>query len=218
MGIGHLAVGLASKRWAPRVSLGWLVLAPVFVDMLWSIFILVGIERARIVPGITKAMPLDLEHMPISHSLVGMIGWGLLLGGVYFALHKDTRAAVVLFIGVLSHFLLDWISHRPDMPILPDGPHIGLGLWNFPVPALLVEVALVLGGLALYMRTTRARVRSNNVWLIVLVAVLLAINAGAYFGPPPPSITPMAALNLSTLIVVWLFALIDRQRELAGDL
>jgi len=214
MGVGHLAVGLASKRWAPRASLGWLVLAPVFVDMLWSVFILTGIERARIVPGITKAMPLDLEYMPISHSLIGMVVWGVVLGGAYLALHKDMRAAVVLFVGVVSHFLLDWISHRPDMPLLPDGPRIGLGLWNFPVPALLVEVALVLGGLALYMHTTRARSRRNDAWLIALVCALLAINVGAYFGPPPPDITPMAALNLSTLIVVWLFARIDRQREL----
>jgi hypothetical protein len=214
MGIGHLAVGLASKRWAPAASLGWLMLAPVFVDMLWSVFILVGIERAHIVPGITKSMPLDLEYMPISHSLVGMTVWGVVLGGAYFALHQDRRVAVVLFAGVLSHFLLDWISHRPDMPLLPDGPHVGLGLWNFPVPALLVEVALVLGGLALYMHTTRARTPRGNLWLIVLVGVLLAINAGAYFGPPPPDITPMAALNLSTLIVVWIFARIDRRREL----
>ena len=100
------------------------------------------------------------------------------------------------------------------MPLLPHGPHIGLGLWNFPIAALLVEIALVLGGLALYMRTTRARNARNNVWLIALIGALLAINTGAYFGPPPPDVTPMAALNLSTLTVVWLFARIDRQREL----
>jgi len=179
------------------------VLAPVFIDMLWSVFILVGIEHARIVPGITKAMPLDLQYIGISHSLVGATGWGILLGGVYFALHKDRRAALVLFVGVISHFLLDWISHGPDMPILPNGPRVGLGLWNYPVPALLVEVALVLGGLALYMRTTRPRAAGSSTWLFVLVGVLLMINVGAYFGPPPPSIEPMAALNQRELRPVY---------------
>src|SRR5215471_11201944 len=114
MGIGHIAVGLASKRWAPRASLGWLVAAPVFVDLLWSIFILLGVERARIVPGMTKAMPLDLEYIPFSHSLVAVLAWALLFGALYQVLHKDVRAAIVLYVGVFSHFVLDWISHGPD--------------------------------------------------------------------------------------------------------
>jgi len=215
MGIGHLAVGLASKRWAPRASLGWLTLAPVFVDVLWSLFILTGIEQSRIVPGITKAMPLDLQYIGISHSLVTVIAWGVLFGAVYFARHRDFRAAAVLFVGVFSHFVLDWISHRPDMPILPSGPRVGLGLWNYPIPAMLTEVALVIGGLAIYMRSTRARTPSSNHQLFALIAVLLLINIGAYFGPPPPDVKPMAAMNLLLTAVVWVFHVIDRKREVA---
>lgn len=213
MGIGHLAVGLASKRWAPRASLGWLTLAPVFVDVLWSLFILTGIEQSRIVPGITKAMPLDLQYIGISHSLVTVLMWGALFGGVYFAFKRDMRAAVVLFIGVFSHFVLDWISHRPDMPILPSGPRVGLGLWNYPIPALLTEVGLVLGGLSIYMRSTRARTTANTYQLIVVIIVLLGINVGAYFGPPPPDVRPMAAMNLLLTAVVFIFHRIDLRRD-----
>ncbi len=213
MGIGHLAVGLASKRWAPRASLGWLTLAPIFADLLWSLFILTGIEQSRIVPGITKAIPLDLQYIGVSHSLVAVLAWGALFAGVYFAFERDARAAVVLFIGVFSHFVLDWISHRPDMPILPSGPRVGLGLWNHPIPAMLTEVALVAGGLAIYMRSTRARSPSSTYQLIALIVVLVGINVGAYFGPPPPSVEPMAALNLLLIAVVFIFHRIDRQRD-----
>jgi hypothetical protein len=213
MGIGHIAVGLASKRWAPRASLGWLVAAPVFVDLLWSIFILLGIEHARIVPGITKAMPLDLEYIPFSHSLVAVLAWALLFGALYRALHKDWRAAIVLYVGVFSHFVLDWISHRPDMPILPSGPRIGLGLWNYPVAAVTVEVAMLLGGALLYMRTISGGNKRATVAFWSINAFLVLTNVGAYFGPPPPDVKPMAFLNLSVLLVVWAFQTIDRRLD-----
>lgn len=213
MGIGHIAVGLASKRWAPRASLGWLVAAPVFVDLLWSIFILLGIEHARIVPGITKAMPLDLEYIGISHSLVTVLAWSLLFAAVYYALHKDGRAAIVLYIGVFSHFVLDWISHRPDMPILPSGPRVGLGLWNYPMAAVTVEVVMLLGGALLYTRTISGDNKRATVAFWSINAFLLLTNAGAYFGPPPPDVKPMALLNLSALLVVWAFQAIDRRLD-----
>ncbi len=214
VGIGHLAVGFASKRLAPRVSLGWLVLAPIFADLLWSVFVLLGIERARIVPGITKAMPLDLEYVGVSHSLLAMTGWGVVLAGVFFASHRDARGALVVFAGVLTHFVLDWISHRPDMPLLPSGPRVGLGLWNYPLPALATEAAMLLAGVFIYLRITRPLPGGSSRGLLSLLAFLLAMNVGAYFGPPPPSVQPMAALNLATLFVVWMVQRIDQGREL----
>jgi hypothetical protein len=137
MGIGHLAVGFAAKRWAPHVSLGWLLAAPVLVDMLWGLFIFLGIERARIVPGFTEAMPLDLHDMAISHSLVGTLGWALVFAAAYVLRHRDLRAGVILAIGVLSHFVLDWIAHTPDMQLMPGGARYGLGLWNHAIAAML---------------------------------------------------------------------------------
>jgi hypothetical protein len=213
MGVGHIAVGFAAKYWAPRASLGWLVLAPVFVDLLWSVLILAGIEQARIVPGITEAMPLDLQYIGISHSLVGVVGWSCLLAAIYFALHKDARVAGILFVGVLSHFVLDGISHRPDMPLLPSGPHVGLGLWNHRNLAMLVEAGMLAVGVFVYTRTTRTRTRGNAVALGAVVATLFAINAGAYFGPPPPDVTPMAVMNLLLGGVLWILHRIDRGRD-----
>jgi hypothetical protein len=213
MGIGHIAVGLASKRWAPRASLGWLVAAPVFVDILWSFFIFFGIERARIVPGITKSMPLDLEYVGISHSLVTVLGWAVLFALVYNAGHRDVRASIVLALGVFSHFVLDFISHRPDMPILPSGPRVGLGLWNYPIAAVTVEALMLLGGVLLYTRAVSGRSTGARVALWSVSAFLLLTNVGAYFGPPPPDIKPMAALNLSVLLVVWAFHAIDRRLD-----
>jgi hypothetical protein len=214
MGVGHLAIGFASKRWAPRTSLAWLMLAPIFVDMLWSLFVLVGIERARIVPGITRSVPLDLQYIPWSHSLIAVVLWGVLFGGVYFALRRDASASAVLFAGVFSHFVLDWISHRPDMPIGFDGPRVGLGLWNYPLLALATEAGLLAWGLWLYARTTRARSRGGRIGFAVLCVSLFGFNFAAYFGPPPPSITPMAAGNLGMLVLVAILYFVDRGRAL----
>jgi hypothetical protein len=214
MGIGHIAVGFASKRWAPNASLGWLLVAPVFVDILFSVFVLVGIERARIVPGITEAMPLDLQYIGVSHSLVTMVGWSVAFAGLYLALHRDRRAAVVLGLGVFSHFVLDWVSHGPDMPILPSGPRLGLGLWNFPVTAMLVELIMLAAGVALYLQTTRASRPRNTLQILAITGVLVVINVAAYFGPPPPAVEPMAIGNLALLGLLWLLARLDRGREL----
>jgi hypothetical protein len=214
MGVGHIAVGFASKRWAPNVSLGWLLVAPVFVDILFSVFVLLGIERARIVPGITEAMPLDLQYVGVSHSLVAVLGWAVAFAALYLALHGDRRAAVILAVGVFSHFVLDWVSHGPDMPILPAGPRFGLGLWNYPVTAMLVESAMLAAGLALYLHTTRAPRVRNTVAIVAVTGLLFAINLGAYFGPPPPSVDAMAVSNLVLTVVVWFLAWLDRAREL----
>lgn len=208
-----MAVGFAAKRWAPRTSLAWLMLAPIFIDLLWSVFILTGIERARITPGITKSVPLELEFIPISHSLVAAVGWALLLGGAHFALQREQRVALVLFLGVMSHWLLDWISHRPDMPLLPSGPHVGLGLWNYPLAAWLTESVLLAIGVFLYASATRARGRTGRLGLIVFALVLFGFNCAAYVSAPPPSVLPMAAGNLSMLLFVWAAYGLDRSRE-----
>jgi hypothetical protein len=213
MGVGHLAVGFASKRLAPKTSLAWLVLAPIFVDLLWGLFILTGVERARITPGITRAVPLDLEYIPISHSLVAGVGWALLLGGIYFALHKNVRVAAVLFAGVLSHWVLDYISHAPDMPIGFSGPRVGLRLWDYPLAAFSVEAAMLALGFWLYVSATRPKNGGGKIGLVILMLVLFAFNAAAYLATPPPTVTPMAIGNLSLIVLLWVVYRIDRRRE-----
>ncbi|HEX9108226.1 MAG TPA: hypothetical protein VF832_13380, partial [Longimicrobiales bacterium] len=153
MFLGHYAVAFAAKRAAPRTSLGLLVLAGEWLDEIWPIFLLLGWERVRIVPGLMAASPLDLEHYPISHSLLVVLGWSVLVGGLYFAARRYGRGAWVVGLAVLSHWVLDFVSHRPDLPLWPGGPRVGLGLWNSVPATLLVELALFVTGVVLYFRT-----------------------------------------------------------------
>lgn len=213
MFIGHFAVGFAAKRLAPRVSLGTLFLAAQFIDLLWPTLLLLGVERVRIAPGITAFTPLDFEHYPWSHSLFMVFVWGALFGAVYYALRRDARASVVLAILVLSHWLLDFLTHRPDLPVWLDGSRVGLGLWNSVPFSLSIEIGLFVCGILLYVRTARARDATGRWTLWGLVALLGLIYAGNLFGPPPPSVTAIAWVgHAQWLLVAWAYW-IDRHRE-----
>src|SRR5437588_9872370 len=116
MFIGHFAVGFAAKKYAQRTPLVLLLAAPLFADLLWPIFLLLGWEHVRIDPGNTRFTPLDFYDYPISHSLVAAIGWSVLFGGIYFTVRRRASVAVLLGAGVLSHWGLDFLVHRPDLP------------------------------------------------------------------------------------------------------
>src|SRR4029450_8617224 len=152
MFLGHLAVGLAGKRAAPSVSLATWLTSVQLLDLLWPIFLLAGLEHVRIAPGITRFTPLDFYDYPITHSLVGSAFWAALLAGGWMVARHNARVAGLLAAGVVSHWVLDVISHRPDMPVLPHGPYIGLGLWNSVAATLLVELTMFAAGIALYVR------------------------------------------------------------------
>ena len=130
MFLGHPAVGLASKRSVPHISLGLLFRAPMLLDFLWPVFVLLGLEHFRIDPGNTAVTPLDFYDYPWSHSLLMAVVWSVLFGAIYFALRRDARGASILGAGVLSHWVLDFVTHRPDLPLYPGGPKVGLGIWN----------------------------------------------------------------------------------------
>jgi hypothetical protein len=212
MFIGHFAVAFGAKRAAPRVSLGTLIMAAQFVDLLWPVFLLLGIEEVRIAPGNTAVTPLDFVSYPFTHSLVAGIGWAVLLGSAYFAARRRLGDAAVVAGAVVSHWVLDWVSHGPDMPIVPGGPRYGLGLWN-SVPATVgVEGFLFVGGLALYIRATRARDRVGTWALWCLVAFLVAAYAANLAGPPPANTRALAWVALAAwLFVPWGYW-IDRHR------
>lgn len=207
MFLGHIAVALAGKRAAPSVSLGAWILAVQFVDLIWPLFLLAGIEHVRIAPGITAFTPLDFYNYPITHSLVGGVIWAALLGAIVLLRGSTGRVALLLGAGVLSHWVLDVISHRPDMPVLPGGPYVGLGLWRSVPATLAVELTLFAIGVALYLgvRTAREPVRARaplRFWL--LVAFLLVAYFGAAFGPPPPDVRTLAISALAMwLLVPW---------------
>jgi hypothetical protein len=214
--IGHFGVGFGAKAAAPRVSLGSMFLAAQFIDLLWPIFLLVGWEEVRIAPGITTVTPLDFVSYPISHSLVAVVGWAALVAAVYVFLCRYPRGAIVLAAAVLSHWLLDVIVHRPDLPVYPGGTLIGAGLWSSVGATLAVELPIFAIGLWIYLRATAARdtVGSRALWGLVLL--LLVVYAANLFGPPPPSETAIAwAAQAQWLLVAWGYW-VDRHRRTVG--
>jgi membrane-bound metal-dependent hydrolase YbcI (DUF457 family) len=202
MFIGHFAVGLASKRLSPSTSAGALILAPLFLDLIWPLFLLAGIETVRIDPGNTAFTPLDLHDYPWSHSLVMALGWSLLVAAITVAITRNQRAAVVMAFGVFSHWVLDFVTHRPDMPLYPgSATSVGLGLWNSIVATLLIESAMFAAGIWIYTRATRARDRIGRWAFVALIVVLVVFYLGAAFGPPPPNEKTLAL----SAVFMWLF-------------
>ena len=199
MFIGHIAVGLAGKRIAPSVSLATWLASVQLVDMLWPLFLLAGLEHVRIAPGITPFTPLDFYDYPITHSLVGGLGWAALFAGGWYVARRNMRVAMLLAAGVLSHWGLDVLSHRPDVPVLPHGPYLGLGLWNSIPATLAVELLMFATGLWLYLSGGGNGRRRVSFWL--LMAFLILAYLGAAFGPPPPDVRTLAI----TALAVWLF-------------
>jgi hypothetical protein len=213
--LGHFAVGLASKRAAPRASLGVLMAAPLFADLLWPIFLIAGVETVRIDPGNTAVTPLDLHDFPWSHSLVMSLAWSVVLAAAFWAATRYGRGAFVIALGVFSHFVMDFVAHRPDLPLYPGSPtSVGLGLWNNRGATLATEAALFVLGVAVYARTTRALNRRGAITFWALVVFLAAFYATNFFGPPPPSVNIIKYGGLTGwLFVPWAWW-IDRNREL----
>jgi hypothetical protein len=214
MFIGHFGVGFGAKAAAPKVSLGTLFLAAQFIDLLWPTFLLLGIERVRIEPGATVVVPLDFVSYPISHSLLTVCGWALLVGGVYQVLLRDRRGALVLGLAVVSHWLLDAIVHRPDLPLLPGGTYlVGFGLWSSFTATLMIEFALFASGVWLYVRSTKAADALGHWTLWGLVCFFLIVHAANLLGPPPPNVTALAWVGQAQwLLVAWGYW-VDRHRR-----
>jgi len=215
MFIGHIAVAVGAKKVAPKTSLGTLIIAAQFLDLLWPVFILLGIEHVRIDPGNTAVTPLDFYDYPISHGLLTSIGWSILFGIVYYAIRKNKTAAWVVGCGVFSHWILDFISHRPDLPIAPGVPtYLGLGLWYSLPATMIVEGLMLVGGIILYLRTTQSTDRTGIVAFWGFIAFLVIVWMANTFGPIPPSVNAIGYAGLSLwLLVVWGYW-IDRHRKL----
>jgi hypothetical protein len=214
MFIGHFAVGFGAKSVAPEVSLGWLFLAAQFVDLLWPTLLLLGVEQVRIVPGATVVTPLVFDHYPVSHSLIAVIGWAALVGGIHFVLNRKRAAALVLGILVLSHWALDAVVHQPDLPLYPGSAAVvGLNAWSSLPFTLAIEGSLFALGLWIYVRTTSAGDAIGQWGFLGLVVFLVAVYAGNLFGAPPPSWEAIAWVGqLQWLFVIWAYW-IDKHRR-----
>ncbi len=205
MFIGHFAVALAAKKAAPKTSLATLFAAAQFVDLLWPIFLLFGLEHVRIDPGNTAMTPLDFYDYPITHSLVGAIGWSVLFGAAYYFRRKLLRETVIVGLLVFSHWILDLITHRPDLPLLGnDSMKFGMGMWNSLAVTVVVESLMFIGGVWLYKSSTQPKNKTGTYAFIGLVLFIALIHIGNIFGPPPPSVQMIAvAGNASWLFVLW---------------
>lgn len=215
MFIGHYALGLASKRIAPTVSLGALFLACQFADLLWPTLVLAGVESFTIRPGITVVTPLEFNYYPFSHSLLALMVWGVLLGLIYRTLTgSNWRAAVVLFALVVSHWVLDVVVHRPDMPLAPGlSLRLGLGLWNSVPGTLVVEFLLYAIGVAVYVKSTVARDRIGSIGLWTLLLLLAIVELANVIGPSPPSVSAVSwSAQAMWLLVAWGYW-VDRHRD-----
>lgn len=213
MFIGHYGVALAAKKFAPRTSLGTLVLAAEFIDALWPVFLLLGIEHVRIAPGATKVNPLDFYDYPFSHSLLAVVGWAAAFGLVYYAVRRYAAGAWVAAAAVLSHWFLDALVHRPDLLLAPGGQtRIGLGLWNSVAASVVAELGLFTLGLVFYSHATTARDSIGHYGLWAFSVVLVAIWASSLRGTPPPNLRVLAWMSLALWITVPWAWWVDRHR------
>lgn len=204
MFIGHFAVGLAAKRVMPGASLAVLLSAAQFADLLWPVFLALGLEQVRIDPGNTAFTPLDFVSYPYSHSLVLLVVWGVSFGFVYQWLAPQRRAVAVVAALVISHWVLDVVTHRPDMPIYPGGPKLGLSLWSSIPATLVVEITLYVLGLSIYVRATRARDAIGR-WVFLALVIFLPVGYVAAVGSVPPSIESLSitALVGAAVLTAW---------------
>ena len=193
MFILHFGVALAAKKIAPRTSLGTLILGAQFADLLWPILLLAGVEQVEIVPGITKVSPFDFINYPFSHSLLMVVVWSVVVGGIYYVLRRYQRGAFVIAAAVISHWILDFIVHRPDLPLRPGGQaRLGLGLWNSWPASIAVEVLFFGPGLWIYFSSTRARDNIGRYGFWSLMAFIFLGWISSLFAGAPPDVRSVA--------------------------
>lgn len=199
--VGHYSASFAGKAMERRVPLWLLFIAVQFVDVLWAIFVLLGIEKVRIVPGITASSPLDLYYMPYTHSLLGAIGWSVL---AFFVCQlvprlRGGRTGMIVALAVFSHWVLDLIVHRPDLALYDSMHKMGFGLWNYRWPAFILEIGLLIGGAALYWKSALYKGRLAG----FVIALVLVQWVGTFAFPPPSSDRAEA---VTALVFYFLFA------------
>jgi hypothetical protein len=221
MFVGHTAIALAAKTRAPNVSLGWFLGAAFALDLLWPNFLLAGIEHVSIRPGATAFNALVFDDYPWSHSLLMAWVWGLAAMAIARGRGISAGFAFLIALVVVSHWVLDWVSHGPDMPLWPGAwpqasPRVGLGLWNSVAATLIVEGILFAAGIALYVRATRAIDRFGAIGFWVFVATCTVMWASSPWSAPPPSAHFLAWFAQGAWLLVWWAWWVDRHRVARG--
>lgn len=207
MFIGHFGVGFAAKSVDKKISLGTLFLASQFIDLLWPILLLLGLESVKIEPGNTAVTPLNFISYPISHSMIGVIFWGILFGVIYYVIKKNLRGSILLGVLVFSHWLLDLLTHRPDLQLFPWSDYkVGFSLWNSFTGTLILEGLIFVLGVFVFYTVSKVQSKSKQILFWSLVIFLAAVYVMNLVGPPPPSEQPIAIVGLSQwLLVAWAY-------------
>lgn len=207
MFIGHYAPALVVAARPKAAGLGTLFVAAQLVDIGFAVLLIPGVEAMRIVPGITAMNPMDLYHMPYTHSLLGAIIWAKLFGLLVWAFTRRKAAAIGAALVVLSHWFIDLVVHIPDLTLYGAPPRLGFGLWNHPLVAMPLELVLIGTALAYYIRSTRAPSGNIRVW--ILAGFLLIFQTFDWFGPKEPVYSPtipatmLAAYALLAATAAW---------------
>ena len=216
MFVGHYGPSFAIKSIQPSIRLWVLFIAVQLLDVCWSVLVFLGVEKVRIVPGITASNPLDLYYMPFTHSLVAAFAWAVaaIILSRFLLGVRDWAAGFWVGAAVFSHWVLDFVVHRRDLPLYDDAAKVGLGIWNYPMIALTLEALLLFGGMIMYLRRTRPLSTVGRLGPPIFGVLMLAIQCYIFFGPPPAS--PVAAA-VTALVSYVVFAAIahwlDRNRE-----
>jgi len=213
MFIGHYGVGYAGKKPGPKISLGTLFMAAQWLDLIWPIFLILGVEHVSVHPGDTKMTPLSFDYYPFSHSLLYVLIWAVLFSGFYYIFRRNFRNSLIVGLLVISHWVLDLIVHKPDLPLYPGGPDEGFGLWNIPTIAITIEALIFIIGAYLYFSCTKPKDKTGTYasWgLIIFLAVVYTMNL---LSTPPADTKLISYVSLSAwLIVLWAYWA-DRHRE-----
>jgi hypothetical protein len=216
MFIGHFAVGFAGKKWAPKTSLGTLFAAAVWLDLVWPLFVMLDLEHVRVSPGITKFSPFDFYDFPLSHSLGMALAWAVGFGLVYFLMEEDSRGALVLGGLVASHWFLDLIVHRADLPLLPapGGRLVGWDLWDHPVATVLLESGMFLAGFWIYLKATKALdpIGRLGIWFFAAFLAAFYVMSFTVTAPTNPQLIASAGA-FSQILILGLAYWIDGHRK-----
>lgn len=211
--LGHYGVALAGKKYSPKTSLWVLIVAANFLDLLWPIFLLTGLEKVKIAVGITKITPLDFYYYPFSHSLLAVVIWSLLFGGIYYAITKYKSGALLTGLLVFSHWVLDFFVHRADLPLnLWSEQKVGLGIWNMPILTYTLELGLLFLGVFLFNNFRRnLKLWQQNLYhaLIGLLVIVYFVNV---FGTPPTNVAVIAIVGNAVWLLIFGFYLIEKPR------
>jgi hypothetical protein len=205
--IGHYSACFLAKGVNRKIPLWQLFLAVQFIDIIWATFILMGIEKVRIVPGITAASPLDLYFMPYTHSLIAVIGWAVLVGVIYrqFGSVKTNAAAFLIALVVFSHWAQDLLVHRPDLAIIGEDHKVGFGIWHYPILTLILELGLLWASLAWYATSFTALTTKQRAVLIGIGLIFSLIQVANQYGPVPENDKILASSALAAFIFFAIF-------------